>query len=349
MPLMLKRQIQRMMLMIALAAITAFGLPDRTAQAGSVLDRVTRAGVVRCGVSEGIPGFSIEREGRWGGLDVDYCRALAMALFGNADAVQFTALNVSNRFQALREGRIDVLSRNSTWTIAREADFGIAFVGILFFDGQGFLARKASGARYALELDQAKVCVKLGTNSERNLANYFARHEMSYSVVNVTDFNAMKEAFEAGVCDVVSSDQSQLHALRAGLKDPGTARVLPEFISKEPLSPAMPASDPQWLLLGRLVLAMLINTEEQGINSKNVAQVVKVAKSEQVRGLLDLDGRFVKLLGLRSGWAQQTLESLGNYGEIFQRNLGPGTKLNLRRGQNALWNQGGLLYAPRVN
>ena len=341
--------LQRMILMLALSALTAFGLADRTAQAGPVLDRVTRAGVIRCGVSEGIPGFSIAHEGRWSGLDVDYCRALAMALFGNANAVQFTALTVSNRFAALRDGQIDVLSRNSTWTIAREADYGIAFAGILFFDGQGFLARKAGGARYALELDQAKICVKQGTNSERNLANYFALNEMSYSVVNVADFSAMKKAFEARVCDVVSSDQSQLHALRASLEDPDTARVLPEFISKEPLSPALPASDPEWLLLGRLVLAMLINTEEQGITSKNVAQIAKVAKSEQVRGLLDLDERFVKHLGLKSGWVQQTIETLGNYGEIFERNLGVGTKLDLRRGQNALWNQGGLLYAPRVN
>ena len=323
-------------------------LPGAFAQAGPLLEAIKERGVVRCGVSDGIPGFSIEREGRWTGLDADYCRALAAALLGDADAVQFTPLGVSERFEALRDGQVDVLSRNSTWTLAREAQFGIAFVGILFFDGQGFLTRRAGGARYALELGGSRVCVKPDTTSARNLTNYFATNAMSYTAVPVDDFDAMQRAFDANECDVVSSDQSQLHALRTRLADPSSARVLPEFISKEPLAPAVAASDPRWLLLARLVLAVLVNADEIGIDSSNVAKIATVARSSEVRGLLDLDGRFVEHLGLAPGWAQRMLKAVGNYGEMFERNLGaPGT-LELKRGQNALWNRGGLLYAPRI-
>lgn len=272
--------------------------PVPGAKAGALLDAVKSRGTLRCGVSEGIPGFSSERDGRWAGLDVDYCRALAVALFGKADAVAYVPLGTTARFAALREGRLDVLSRNTTWTFAREAEHGIAFAGILFFDGQGFLARRESGARYALELDDAKVCVKPETTSARNLANYFAINDMGYEAVLVDGFEAMKQTFEAGGCDVVTSDQSQLHVLRASLADPDAARVLPEFISKEPLSPAVPASDAQWLLLARLVVALLINAEELGIDSRNAARIAQLAESDEVRGLLDLDGRFAKHLGL---------------------------------------------------
>ena len=328
------------------AAVVLAAAP--AAQAGAVLDGVKSRGTLRCGVSEGIPGFSIRRDGRWQGLDVDYCRALAVALLGSADAVEFTPLGVNGRFEALRDGRIDVLSRNSTWTFAREAEFGIAFAGILFFDGQGFLARREGGPRYALELDGASVCVKPGTTTERNLANYFTANEMRYTAVPVDGFDAMKKAFEAGECAVATSDQSQLHALRVTLADPASARVLPEFISKEPLAPAVSAADPDWLLLARVVLAVLINTEERGIDGSNAAEIAKIAKSDEIRGLLDLDGRFVKRLGLPEGWVVQVLSAVGNYGEIFARNLGRDSALKLRRGQNAPWNRGGLLYAPRL-
>lgn len=324
-------------------------LASASASAGAVLEQARKAGVIRCGVSEGIPGFSLHTNTRWEGLDVDYCRALAVAVFGKPDAVQFVPLNVADRFDALRSGSIDVLSRNSTWTISREAEFDIAFVGIIFFDGQGFLARRDGGARYALELGGARVCVKPDTTSQRNLDNYFALNAMRYTAVSVSDFDAMRSAFEDERCDVVTSDQSQLHALRSQLEQPASARVLPEFISKEPLAPAVPAGDPEWRLLARLVLAMLINAEEVGIDSKNVQQIAKVAKSEQIRGLLDLDHRFAKRLGLSEGWAPRTIETLGNYGEIFARTLGAGSPLDLKRGQNALWNRGGLLYAPRIN
>jgi general L-amino acid transport system substrate-binding protein len=332
-----------------LGALVALSAPWTATQAGAILDRVKASGTLRCGVSEGIPGFSLQRDGQWRGLDVDYCRALATAVLGDPDAVSFSPLGVKARFDAVKDGRIDVLSRNSTWTIAREAEHDIAFVGILFFDGQGFLARSEGGARYALELDGARVCVKSGTTSERNLSNYFAINQMRFSAVAVDGFDDMKAAFEADRCNVVTSDQSQLHGLRTTLSDPASARVLPEFISKEPLSPAVSASDPDWLLLARLVLAMLVNTEELGIDSTNVANIAGVARSEQVRGLLDLDGRFGGRFGLQQGWAVRTIQALGNYGEIFERNLGPGTALDLKRGQNALWNRGGLLYAPRVN
>jgi len=332
---------------LLLAAAGLVAAPP-AAHAGAVLDGVKSRAVLRCGVSEGIPGFSIQRDGRWRGLDVDYCRALATAALGKPDAIEFVPLGVKGRFEALRDGRIDVLSRNSTWTFAREAEYGIAFAGILFFDGQGFLARVEDGPRYALELDGASVCVKPGTTTERNLANFFTRHEMHYTAVAVDGFDGMRKAFEAGECAVATSDQSQLHALRVSLADPASARVLPEFISKEPLAPAVAASDTDWLLLARLVLAVLINSEERGIDSANVTDIAKVAKSDEIRGLLDLDGRFVKRLGLAEGWVARVLVTVGNYGEIFARNLGPDTPLELERGQNAPWNRGGLLYAPRV-
>ena len=318
------------------------------APAGSVLDEVKSRGKLRCGVSEGIPGFSIESNGRWQGLDADYCRALAVAVLGDPEAVEFTPLGADARFEALREGSIDVLSRNSTWTLAREVDFGIAFVGILFFDGQGFLARRDSSARFALELDGASICVKPNTTSEHNLANYFAVNGMKFKLVPAEDFDAMRASFESGACEVATSDQSQLHALRVALEDPNSAKVLPEFISKEPLSPAVAVGDPQWVLIGRLVLAVLINADELGISSRNVDQIASVAASAQVRGLLDLDDRFAKQLGLASGWARKLLSTVGNYGELFERNLGANTPLKLKRGQNAPWNQGGLLYAPRI-
>jgi len=333
--------------LLALPALLLGTAP--AASAGEILDAVKSRGVVRCGVSEGIPGFSIERSGRWTGLDADYCRALAVAALGDQDAVAFTPLGVKQRFDALRAGRIDVLARNSTWTIAREAEHRIAFVGVLFFDGQGFLARREAGPRYALELGGARVCVKPATTSERNLANYFALHAMDFEPVPVEDFDGMRRAFESGACDVVTSDQSQLHALRITLAEPESARVLPEFISKEPLSPAVPAADADWRLLARLVLAVVINAEELGIDAANVRRIAGIATSSEVRGLLDVDGRFAERLGLARGWAIDLVETLGNYGELFERNLGDASALGLSRGQNALWNRGGLLYAPRVD
>ena len=317
--------------------------------AGEILDGIKSRGMLHCGVSEGIPGFSSQRDGRWQGLDVDYCRALAAAALGDANAVRFTPLDARNRFNALGEGRVDVLARNSTWTLAREARFGIRFVGVLFFDGQGFLARRPDGPRYALELGGTRVCVKPQTTSERNLANYFTRHEMAYQAVPVADFASMRQAFETGACDAVTSDQSQLHALRVSLADPDSARVLPEFISKEPLSPAVPAADAQWTTLARLVLSVLINAEELGITAANVDGIARIAKSTEVRGLLDLDDRFANSLGLAPGWAPRMVKSVGNYAAIFQRNLGKGSALGLARGQNALWNRGGLIYAPRID
>lgn len=191
--------------------------------------------------------------------------------------------------------------------------------------------------------------VKPDTTSARNLANYFATNTMAFTPVPVDSFDAMQRAFEAGECDAVTSDQSQLHALRSRLADPSSARVLPEFISKEPLAPAVPASDPHWLLFARLVLAVLVNAEEIGIDSSNVAKIATLARSTEVRGLLDLDGRFVEHLGLAPGWAQRMLQTVGNYGEIFERNLGAPSTLELKRRQNAPWNRGGLLYAPRID
>lgn len=327
-------------------ATTVFVLATAVAVAGSTLSSVKKKGFVQCGVNTGLPGFSVaDNKGRWKGIDVDICRAVAAAALGDADAVKYTPLTAKERFTALQSGEIDILSRNTTWTSNRDAALGIHFVGVTYYDGQGFLVKRDLGVSSARELDGAAVCVLAGTTTELNLADYFRANKMKYQPVVFDNSDQTIAGFEAGRCDVLSSDQSQLYALRIKLKDPDSTVVLPEVISKEPLGPAVAQGDDEWLNLVKWTLFVLINAEEMEVTASNV-DAMKGSANPSVKRLLGVSGGAGQGFGLGDDWAYQIIKQLGNYGEIFERNLGQGSPLKIARGLNALWTQGGIQYAP---
>lgn len=309
------------------------------------LDSVKEKGHVQCGVSTGLPGFSnADASGNWQGLDVDVCRAVAAAVLGDAGKVKYTPLTAKERFTALQSGEIDMLSRNTTWTLTRDASLGLNFAGVNYYDGQGFMVTKSLGVKSALELDGAAVCIQAGTTTELNLADYFRLHGMSYKSVTYDTSDATVKGFEAGRCDVLTSDQSQLYALRIKLKDPESAMVLPEVISKEPLGPVVRQGDDKWFNIVKWSLMAMVNAEEMGVTSKN-ADSMKDSKNPGI-------GRFMtgqgEKLGLSDEWAYNIVKQVGNYGESFERNVGMGSPLKISRGLNALWTNGGLQYAPPI-
>ncbi|MES9876898.1 MAG: amino acid ABC transporter substrate-binding protein [Candidatus Sedimenticola sp. PURPLELP] len=329
----------------AVALATAF---SATAQAGATLDSVKKKGFVQCGVSTGLAGFSsADDKGNWAGLDVDVCRAVAAAVFGSADKVKYSPLTAKERFTALQSGEIDMLSRNTTWTLTRDSSLGLNFAGVNYYDGQGFLVSKNLGVKSALELDGASFCIQAGTTTELNLADYFRANKMSYTPVTFDKSDETVKAFEAGRCDALTSDQSQLYALRIQLKDPGSATVLPEVISKEPLGPVVAQGDDEWFNVVRWTLNAMLNAEELGVSSANVAKMME-SKDPNIRRLLGLEGIKGKGLGLEDGWAANVIKGVGNYAEAFERNVGMDSPLKIARGQNALWNKGGLQYAPPI-
>ncbi|MES9935473.1 MAG: amino acid ABC transporter substrate-binding protein [Sedimenticola sp.] len=329
----------------AVALATAF---SATAQAGATLDSVKKKGFVQCGVSTGLAGFSsADDKGNWGGLDVDICRAVAAAVFGSADKVKYSPLTAKERFTALQSGEVDMLSRNTTWTLTRDSSLGLNFAGVNYYDGQGFLVAKNLGVKSALELDGASFCIQAGTTTELNLADYFRANKMSYTPITFDKSDETVKAFEAGRCDALTSDQSQLYALRIQLKDPGSAMVLPEVISKEPLGPVVAQGDDEWFNIVRWSLNAMLNAEELGVNSGNVGDMMK-SKDPNIRRLLGLEGIKGKGLGLEDGWAANIIRDVGNYSEAFERNVGMDSPLKIARGQNALWNKGGLQYAPPI-
>ncbi|MES9870455.1 MAG: amino acid ABC transporter substrate-binding protein [Sedimenticola sp.] len=329
----------------AVALATAF---SATAQAGATLDSVKKKGFVQCGVSTGLAGFSsADDKGNWGGLDVDICRAVAAAVFGSADKVKYSPLTAKERFTALQSGEVDMLSRNTTWTLTRDSSLGLNFAGVNYYDGQGFLVAKNLGVKSALELDGASFCIQAGTTTELNLADYFRANKMSYTPITFDKSDETVKAFEAGRCDALTSDQSQLYALRIQLKDPGSAMVLPEVISKEPLGPVVAQGDDEWFNIVRWSLNAMLNAEELGVNSGNVGEMMK-SKDPNIRRLLGLEGIKGKGLGLEDGWAANIIKDVGNYSEAFERNVGMDSPLKIARGQNALWNKGGLQYAPPI-
>jgi general L-amino acid transport system substrate-binding protein len=329
---------------LACTAAIALGVSD--AFAGATLDSVKKKGFVQCGVNTGLPGFSAaDDQGNWKGLDVDLCRAVAAAVLGDADAVKFTPLTAKERFTALQSGEIDVLSRNTTWTLTRDSSLGIHFAGVTYYDGQGFLVKRDLGVRSALELDGAAVCVLAGTTTELNLADYFRANRMKYEPVVFENSDQTIGGFEAGRCDVLTSDQSQLYALRIKLKDPESTMVLPEVISKEPLGPAVSQGDDEWLNLVKWTIFALINAEELGVTSSNV-DTMKGSTDPGVKRLLGMSGGTGTGFDLEDDWAYKVVKQVGNYGEIFERNLGEGSPLGIARGLNALWSRGGIQYAP---
>ncbi len=323
---------------------SALALAANTVSADT-LESVKSKGFVQCGVSTGLPGFSnADKSGNWKGLDVDVCRAVAAATLGDASKVKYTPLTAKERFTALQSGEIDLLSRNTTWTLTRDASLGLNFAGVNYYDGQGFMVSKNLGVKSALELDGAAVCIQAGTTTELNLADYFRENGMKYKAITYDTSDATVKGFEAGRCDVLTSDQSQLYALRIKLKDPKSAIVLPEVISKEPLGPVVRQGDDKWFNIVKWALFAMVNAEEMGVTSKNVDSM-KNSKNPAIARLMGGQG---EKLGLPDDWAYNIIKQVGNYGESFERNVGMGSPLKISRGLNALWNKGGLQYAPPI-
>ena len=331
-----------------LAAALTLGSATQV-QAGATLDAVKKKGFVQCGISDGLPGFSYaDAKGKYVGLDVDVCRAVAAAVFGDAEKVKYSPLTAKERFTALQSGEVDILSRNTTWTSSRDAAMGLNFTGVAYYDGQGFLVNKKLGVASARELDGATVCIQAGTTTELNLADYFRAHNLKFTPITYDTSDESAKSLESGRCDVLTSDQSQLYAQRIKLAAPDDYVVLPEVISKEPLGPAVRQGDEEWFDVVRWTLYAQLNAEELGVSSANVEELVKSTKNPDIARLLGAEGEYGKDLKLNKDWAVQIVKQVGNYGEIFERNVGASSQLKIERGLNALWNKGGLQYAPPV-
>jgi general L-amino acid transport system substrate-binding protein len=310
------------------------------------LQKVKERGVLRCGASQGVAGFSIpDAKGIWSGLDVDFCRALAAAIFNDPNKTEFIPLSSKDRLTALQAGEIDVLSRTTTWTLQRDAALGLNFTAVNYYDGQGFMVRKSVGITSAKQLGGASVCISQGTTNELNAADYFRANDMKVQTVTFQEVGETVKAFEAGRCDAYTVDISALAAGRLTLANPDDYVILPEVISKEPLGPWVRQGDDQWLDIVRWTVFALVNAEEAGVTKDN-AEAMRVSTNPDVRRLLGQEGEFGPALGLSKDWAFNIVKSVGNYGEIFDRNLGPKTRLALDRGLNRLWSKGGILYAP---
>src|SRR5271165_3364071 len=330
------------MVIVALAgAASAFA-------SSQTLAEVKARGSLACGVNEGLPGFSfVDERGVWSGFDVDFCRALAAAIFGDPNKVKLVPLSADARFQALRDGKIDVLSRNSTWTMGRETEFGLTFVGVTYYDGQGFMVPRAMRINSALELDGAKVCVQSGTTTIDNLADFFASNHLNLQEVVSSSTDESIKNYDAGLCSVLTSDLSQLYALRLRLAKPKDHVILPDVISKEPLGPVVRDNDLQWIEIVKWVHFAMVNGEELGVSSKTIGQALQSQKPEVMR-LVGTTGSFGEEIGLANAWATNIIRAVGNYGEVFDRNLGAKSPLAIPRGLNQLWTAGGIQYAPPI-
>ncbi len=333
--------------LLGLAAAGLFLVSAGPAQS-SLLDTVQENGRLTCGVTTGLPGFSQpDSDGNWTGLDVDTCRAMAAAMLGDADAVRYIPLTAAERFTALQSGEIDVLTRNTTWTLVRDASLGINFTGTNYYDGQGFMVSADLGVSSALELDGATVCIQSGTTTELNLTDYFRANGMSYDALVFDTSEQTVQGFAANRCDVLTSDQSQLAALRTQLDDPSSAVVLPEIISKEPLGPAVRQGDDRFFNVVKWSLFLQLNAEELGVSQANVDEMLE-SDDPAIQRLLGVSGNMGELLGLPADFGYQIISQVGNYADMFERNVGVDTPLGLQRGLNAQWTDGGIMYAPPV-
>jgi general L-amino acid transport system substrate-binding protein len=332
---------------LRLGAVLALLLLPFTAAAGTLED-VRAKGFLQCGVNQGLPGFATRDDnGRWQGLDVDFCRAVAAAIFGNAGKVKYTPLSAQERFTALQSGDIDILSRNTTWTAGRDIPLGLSFVGTIFYDGQGFMVRKAVNAASAKDLANAVICANTGTTTELNVADYFRLLGKKYELVTFEKSDEALSAYQKGRCDAYTTDRSGLSAQRLKLVKPADHVILPDTISKEPLGPVVREDDLRWFKIVRWTLFALVNAEEMGVTSKNIDDMTK-SNNPKIRRLLGVEGEFGAKMQLDNKWAYNLIRQVGNYGEIYNRNVGPKTPLQITRGRNALWTKGGLLYAPPV-
>ena len=327
---------------LSLAAIALIGM---SATAGTLED-TKKQGFVKCGIDGGLPGFSeILSGGVYKGMDVDGCRSIAATVLGDASKVKYISLNAKERLAALQSGEIDVLYRNTTWTQSRDTSLGLNFAGVNYYDGQGFMVKKSLGVSSAKELDGASVCLQTGTTTELNVADYFRANGMSYKTVSYDTNDQVVSSYENGRCDILTSDASQLYGLRTKLKDPAGHIVLPEIISKEPLGPVVRQGDDAWFNIVKWSYNAMVAAEELGITSAN-ADKQKASGSPAAKRLLGTEGKMGANLGLNADFAYQIVKQVGNYGEVFERNIGLNTPLRMKRGINALWTNGGLQYSP---
>ncbi|MEK9831284.1 MAG: amino acid ABC transporter substrate-binding protein [Alphaproteobacteria bacterium] len=333
---------------MAVAGLMTLGVTANTAQAGTLED-VRAAGVLNCGMNTGLPGFAFtDDKGNWQGFDVAYCKALAAAVLGDPSKVKYVSLTGKQRFPALASGEIDVLSRNTTWTLSRDVDLGFTFIGVNYYDGQGFIGRTALGVKSAKELDGASICIQTGTTTELNLADFARDNNISYEPVPIETNAEARAAYEAERCDVYTTDASGLAATKATFDDPQNHMVFPEIISKEPLGPLVRQGDDEWADVARWTLNALISAEELGVTKANVAELAKGTDNPEINRMLGSEGSMGEMLGLSKDWAVNAISSEGNYGEIFDKYLGPDTALGIERGLNALWTEGGILYSPPI-
>jgi len=336
-----------LVLTTALAAGLVAGLAAQPASA-QTLKTIKDRGMLSCAVSQGLPGFSApDDKGNWKGLDVDICRALAAASFDDPTKVKFVPTSAKDRFTALQSGEVDVLSRTTTWTLSRDSALGANFTGVTYYDGQGFMVKKSLKVNTALELSSASVCVQTGTTTELNLADYFKSNNMKYEVIAFGTLEETIKAYESGRCDVYTTDMSGLYASRLKLANPTDHVVLQEIISKEPLGPMVRHGDDQWFDIVKWTLFAMINAEEMGVTQKNADEMAKSDKPDLKRAF-GTDGNFGEQLGLTKDWFSRIIKAVGNYGEAFDRNVGAGSKLQIARCVNQLWNKGGIQYAPPI-
>lgn len=330
-------------------ALALAGFTGSAVAQNKTLDTVKARGQLSCGVSQGNPGFSNpDDKGNWTGFDVDMCRAIAAAIFDDPSKVSFKPLSAKERFTALQSGETDVLVRTTTWTMQRDSSLGLAFAGINYYDGQGFMVPKKLGVKSAKELNGASVCVATGTTTERNLADYFRSNKMEYKPVVYEKADEVITAYQAGRCDVYTTDQSSLYTQRTRMQNPADHIVLPEVISKEPLGPSVRQGDFQWFTIVKWVYYGLLNAEELGITKANVEQLAKDTTKPEIMRALGKDGDFGPGIGLTKDWLVRAVKHVGNYGEMYDRNLGEGSPIKIARGYNRLWKDGGLQYAPPI-
>ena len=328
-----------------LALLLAVAAQSATAQ---TLKAVKDRGMLNCGANGTLAGFGLpDAQGKWTGLDVDFCRAIAAAVLNDSEKVKYVPLSAKDRFTALQSGEVDVLARNTTWTSSRDTSLGLNFTGVNYYDGQGFMVRKALKVNSALELNGASVCVQQGTTTELNLADYFSANKMQLKSVTFATANEAVKAYDAGRCDAYTTDASALYAERLRVSDPNDHIILPEIISKEPLGPAVRHGDDQWFDIVKWTLFAMMNAEELNISSKNVDEALKSTNPE-IKRFVGTEGNFGEQLGLGKDWAVRIVKQVGNYGETFERNVGLGSPLKIERGLNKLWTKGGIQYAPPI-
>ncbi|MGJ0620416.1 MAG: amino acid ABC transporter substrate-binding protein [Methylocystis sp.] len=326
------------------AAMTA-----AAAAGAATLDDVKSRGTLNCGVTTGLAGFAApDDQGNWKGLDVDMCRAVAAAIFGDDKKVNFVPTNAKERFTALQSGEVDLLARNTTWTLSRDTDLGFDFIGVNYYDGQGFMVRKDLGVSSATELSGASVCVQTGTTTEKNLADYFRASNMELKSVVFETNEQARQAYDEGRCDAYTTDASGLAGERSVLAEPDAHIILPEIISKEPLGPLVRHGDNQWGDVIRWTLNAMISAEEFGVTQANVDDMKATSENPEVRRMLGVEDKMGEMLGLSPDWAYNIIKLVGNYGESFEANVGLKTPVGLARGLNQLWSKGGILYSPPI-